>query len=95
MKISVDLLDRSYDISIGSGVFANALELFASMKSGGAKFICVADSSVLKAHPKKAESLSRTAARRRNASKNSPNSARFSRKRTPTERRSSSLGAAA
>lgn len=61
MKISVDLLDRSYDISIGSGVFANALELFASMKSGGAKFICVADSSVLKAHPKKAESLSRIA----------------------------------
>lgn len=52
--LTVNLADRSYDISIGSGAFELLAPELAKRKS---KCVCVADKSVLKYHAAKAQKL--------------------------------------
>ena len=57
MKLTVDLAERSYDIHIGKGVFALAIEHLHTLKKQNVKIVCIADSNVLKAHPQKAQAM--------------------------------------
>lgn len=62
MKIlKVKLSKREYPIIVGDGAFDEALKTFSQLVSQKRSVFCIADSAVLKAHPEKAEKLSKIA----------------------------------